>query len=70
MIGRRAQVDAEAKKRSTSRSAPLTAANRRELERDDSEAVAAAVTRSWERFHHAGRFESTDLTRVDRDTRW
>ncbi|MGH3897745.1 MAG: ribbon-helix-helix protein, CopG family [Pseudonocardiaceae bacterium] len=64
------QVDAEARRRSTSRSALLTLAARRELERRDPTAVQAAITRSRERFlRTAGAFESADLVRADRDAR-
>ncbi len=61
-----ARVDEEASRRSTSRSALLALAARRELERRDPDAVAAAVARSRERFR-AGRFDATDLVRADRD---
>lgn len=63
------QVDAEAQRRSTSRSALLTLAVRRELERRDPAAVRAAITRSRERFRTSGAFESADLVRADRDVR-
>ncbi len=64
-----ARVDSEARRRSTSRSALLTLAARRELERRDPTAVQAAITRSRERFRTAGAFESADLVRADRDAR-
>jgi metal-responsive CopG/Arc/MetJ family transcriptional regulator len=60
-------IDAEAARRSTSRSALLAAAARRELERPDSLRVAAAVTRSEARFRRAGSFEAADIVRADRD---
>lgn len=63
------RVDAEARRRSTSRSAFLALAARRELERRDPDAVDAAVARSRERFRTAGGFESADLIRADRDSR-
>jgi len=63
------RVDAEARRRSTSRSALLTLAARRELERRDPDAVQAAIARSRERFRTAGAFESADLVRADRDAR-
>jgi len=64
-----AELDAEAKRRSTSRSALLATAARRELARRDSQQVAAAITRSERRFHGAGVFEAADLVRQDRDAR-
>jgi metal-responsive CopG/Arc/MetJ family transcriptional regulator len=64
-----AAVDAEARRRSTSRSALLADAARRELARRDSRAVAAAIERSERRFASAGAFESADLVRADRDAR-
>lgn len=64
-----AELDAEAKRRSTSRSALLAAAARRELARRDSQQVAAAIERSEERFRRAGTFESADLVRQDREVR-
>jgi metal-responsive CopG/Arc/MetJ family transcriptional regulator len=64
-----AQIDAEAKRRSTSRSALLAIAARRELARPDSAELAAVIARSEHRFHSAGRFESADLVRSDRDQR-
>ena len=64
-----AEIDAEAKRRSTSRSALLAMAARRELERRDPGAVSAAIRRSQERFRAAGSFESADLVRADRDQR-
>lgn len=64
-----AQIDDEAQRRSMSRSALLAAAARRELERRDPDAVAAAVARSEDRFRRAGSFNATDLVRADRDRR-
>ena len=64
-----AEIDAEAERRSTSRSAFLAAAARRELARPDSERVAAAIARSEQRFDDAGTFEAADLVRHDRDSR-
>ena len=63
------QVDAEAKRRSTSRSAFLARAARRELDRRDNDLVAAAIARSEQRFRNAGAFEAADLVRTDRDAR-
>ena len=64
-----AQLDAEVQRRSTSRSALLAIAARRELARRDPADLAAAVERSERRFSAAGRFESADLIRSDRDNR-
>jgi metal-responsive CopG/Arc/MetJ family transcriptional regulator len=63
------QVDAEARRRSTSRSALLALAARRELKRRDPMAVQAAIVRSRDRFRDVGEFESADLVRSDRDAR-
>lgn len=63
------EVDAEAKRRGTSRSALLAAAARRELARRDPDLVAAAIARSEQRFRNAGAFEAADLIRTDRDSR-
>ncbi|MGI8692117.1 MAG: ribbon-helix-helix protein, CopG family [Geodermatophilaceae bacterium] len=63
-----AQLDTEAKRRSTSRSALLAAAARRELARRDSEQVAAAIARSERRFDNVGAFEAADLVRHNRDS--
>jgi len=64
-----AELDAEARRRATSRSALLATAARRELGRRDADQVAAAIARSEQRFRGAGRFESADLVREDRDSR-
>jgi metal-responsive CopG/Arc/MetJ family transcriptional regulator len=64
-----AKLDAEASRRSTSRSALLAIAARRELERRDPERVTAAIERSEQRFRGAGAFEAADLVRADRDSR-
>ena len=63
------QLDAEVKRRSTSRSALLAVAARRELERRDPADLVAAIERSEQRFRSAGPFESADLVRSDRDDR-
>ncbi|MGH3357479.1 MAG: CopG family ribbon-helix-helix protein [Nocardioidaceae bacterium] len=63
-----ADIDAEAKRRSSSRSALLATAARRELARRDSEQVAAAIARSERRFDRAEAFEAADLVRQDRDS--
>ncbi|MEJ7772844.1 MAG: hypothetical protein WKF51_13155 [Geodermatophilaceae bacterium] len=64
-----ADLDKEASRRSTSRSALLATAARRELASRDSEQVAAAIARSERRFASAGAFEAADLVRHDRDAR-
>jgi metal-responsive CopG/Arc/MetJ family transcriptional regulator len=64
-----AELDAEAARRSVSRSALLAAAARRELTRRDNDRVAAAISRSERRFRDAGVFEAADLVRADRDAR-
>lgn len=64
-----AELDVEVKRRSTTRSALLATAARRELARQDPAAVAAAVERSERRFRSAGSFESADLVRSDREDR-
>lgn len=64
-----AEIDAEASRRSTSRSALLAAAARRELDRPDPVAIADAIARSKRRFERAGAFEASDLIRSDRDAR-
>jgi metal-responsive CopG/Arc/MetJ family transcriptional regulator len=64
-----AQIDAEAARRATSRSALLAAAARNELRRGDPAAVRDAIARSEERFMHAGRFDAADLIRADREAR-
>ncbi len=63
------QVDREAVRRSTSRSALLAAAVRRELDRRDPDAVAAAIARSRARFLRSGEFDAADLVRADREAR-
>lgn len=62
-----AQLDAEVKRRSTSRSALLAAAARRELARQDPAALTAAIERSEHRFRAAGSFEAAELVRSERD---
>lgn len=62
-----ARIDAEAKRRATSRSALLATAARRELARRDNEGIRAAIERSERRFSGSGAFESADLVRADRD---
>jgi len=62
-------LDAEVKRRSTTRSALLAVAARRELTRRDSADLTAALARSELRFREAGRFEAADLVRRDRNDR-
>jgi metal-responsive CopG/Arc/MetJ family transcriptional regulator len=64
-----AELDAEVKRRSTSRSALLASAARRELARKDPAELTALIARSEQRFRNAGNFESADLVRNDRDDR-
>lgn len=64
-----AEIDTEAKRRSTSRSALLASAARRELARRDPEQLTEAIARSVRRFDRAGTFEASDLVRDDRDAR-
>ena len=63
------ELDAEVKRRATSRSALLASAARRELARKDPAEITAAIARSEHRFRDAGQFESADLVRDDRDLR-
>jgi len=64
-----AEVDAEARRRSTTRSAFLAAAARRELGRRDSDRVAAAIARSEQRFKKVAAFEAAELVRAERESR-
>ena len=64
-----AELDEEAKRRSTSRSGLLATAARRELTRRDSDRMADAIVRSERRFQAAGSFDAADLVRQDRDSR-
>jgi hypothetical protein len=64
-----AELDAEAARRSVSRSALLAVAARRELARRDPNRVTEAIERSEQRFRNAGAFEAVDLVRADRDWR-
>jgi metal-responsive CopG/Arc/MetJ family transcriptional regulator len=63
------EIDAAAQHRSTSRSAFLAAAARRELMRRDPEAMSAAISRSERRFEQSGAFDSAEIVRADRDAR-
>ena len=58
-------IDAEARRRSMSRSALLAAVARRELTRREPAAVAEAIARSEQRFRAAGRFGAAKLVRRD-----
>lgn len=64
-----AELDAEVKRRGTSRSALLAEAVRRELARREPAELIAAIERSERRFRRAGSFESADVVRADRDAR-
>jgi metal-responsive CopG/Arc/MetJ family transcriptional regulator len=64
-----AAIDAEAERRSTSRSALLATAARHELLRRDPRAIEEALARSEERFRRAGSFDAGELVRRDRDAR-
>jgi predicted transcriptional regulator len=63
------EIDEVARRRSTSRSALLAAAARREIARRNPSEVDEAIIRSEERFRAAGSFEAADLVRRDRDSR-
>ena len=63
------RVDAEARRRGTSRSALLREAALRELGRPDESAADAALARSRARFARAGSFDAAVLIRADRDAR-
>lgn len=62
-------IDAEVRRRATSRSALLADSARRELARPRSEDLVEAMARSERRFATAGDFEAADLIRADRDGR-
>jgi hypothetical protein len=63
------ELDAEVKRRSTTRSALLARAARRELARRDPVELAEVIARSERRFRGSGTFEAADLVRSDRDDR-
>jgi len=63
------EIDREARRRATSRSALLATAARSELIRRDPEAVAEAIARSEKRFRTAGTFDAADLVDQDRARR-
>ena len=60
-------LDHEAARRGSSRSALLALAARRELEQHDSAAVDAALERVRSAMRPAGAFEAADLVRGERD---
>lgn len=62
-----ADVDREAARRGSSRSALLALAARRELQQQDPAEVDAALSRARTAMLAAGRFESADLLRAERD---
>lgn len=64
-----ARIDREAQRRRTNRSAFLQQAARRALGDVDPEMFDAALARSRARFAEAGRFDSADLVRSERDAR-
>ena len=63
------RVDRAARRRSTTRSAFLQQAARRELGWPDADAVDAAIKRGRAAVASAGGFDSTELIRGDRDER-
>ncbi|MGH7758226.1 MAG: hypothetical protein ACREN7_02825 [Candidatus Dormibacteria bacterium] len=63
------EIDQEARRRATSRSALLAVAARHELARPDHSSLDEAISRSERRFRTAGSFEAADLVRHDRDSR-
>jgi predicted transcriptional regulator len=63
------RVDREAQRRSTSRSALLAQAARRELGWPDRDLIDAALERGRAALAGAGAFESSELIRADRDER-
>jgi Ribbon-helix-helix protein, copG family len=64
-----AQIDGEARRRGTTRSALLREAALRELGRRDPALAAPAIERSRARFASSGRFESAKVIRAERDSR-
>jgi metal-responsive CopG/Arc/MetJ family transcriptional regulator len=64
-----AEIDEEARRRSTNRSAFLATAARRELTRGAPEAIEAAIARSVDRFRRSRPFESAEVVRATRDAR-
>jgi predicted transcriptional regulator len=63
------RVDRAARQRSTTRSAFLQQAARHELGWPDADAVDDAIKRGRAALASAGRFDSTELIRSDRDER-
>jgi metal-responsive CopG/Arc/MetJ family transcriptional regulator len=62
-----ADLDREAQRRGSSRSALLATAARRELDQQDSAAVDAALERVRAALRSAGSFDAPDLVRAERD---
>lgn len=62
-----ADLDREAERRGSSRSALLATAARRELDQQDSTAVDAALERVRAALRSAGSFDAADLVRAQRD---
>lgn len=60
-------VDQEASRRGSSRSALLAVAARRELQQSDPAEVEAALGRVRAAMRAAGRFEAADLVRAERE---
>jgi metal-responsive CopG/Arc/MetJ family transcriptional regulator len=63
------RLDAEARRRSMTRSGLLAATIRQALARRDVDSVRKAVERSRERFAGENAFEAAELVRADRDDR-
>lgn len=61
------RVDREGRRRGTSRSALLRQAAQRELGRPDPKVIEAAIERGRAALRTAGRFESVDLIRAERE---
>ena len=64
-----ADIDEEATRRSSSRSAFLAEAARAEMRRRRPETMEAAIRRSEQRFRNAPSFDSAELIRSERDSR-
>lgn len=60
-------LDREAARRASSRSALLALAAQRELQQSDPAEVDAALLRARAAMHAAGAFEAADLVRSERD---
>ena len=63
------EIDEEAARRRTSRSAFLAEAARSEIRRQRPETLEAAIRRSVERFRQAPAFDSAEMIRSERDSR-